>query len=113
MPRGRSPPPAQWRTADDIEVRHRRREQERIDPVEHAAVARDERARLLRAGRALEHRLGEVAGLRRRRRATRPKHEAGEPRPPEGAERARAPTIAAATRPPTTPSTVFDGEMWA
>ena len=42
-----------------------RREQERVDAVEDAAVARDERARVLGAGRPLEHRLGDVAGLRR------------------------------------------------
>ena len=70
-PRGRAR--ASVEDADDIEVRDGRREQERVDPVEHAAVAGDERARLLRAGRALEHRLGEVAGLRRRARRRRPK----------------------------------------
>ena len=40
-----------------------RGEQERVDPVEDAAVARDQRPRVLGAGGALEHRLGEVAGL--------------------------------------------------
>src|SRR5689334_25422702 len=63
-PRTAPPPLADDR--DDIEERDRRREQERIDPVEHAAVARDQAARFLRAGRALEHRLGEVTGLGRR-----------------------------------------------
>ena len=44
-------------------VHRGRREQERVDAIEEAAVTGDERARVLRAGRALEHRLGEVAGL--------------------------------------------------
>ena len=42
-----------------------RREQERVDPIEDAAVARNQVARALRAGGPLEHRLGQVAALRR------------------------------------------------
>ena len=57
---------------DDIQRHDGCGEQERIDSVEHPAVARDQRARVLGAGGALEHRLGQVAGLRREgRRAAR------------------------------------------
>ena len=50
---------------DDIQRDDGAREQERVDPVEDPAVARDQRPRVLRAGGPLEHRLGEVAGLGR------------------------------------------------
>ena len=66
---------------------------------------------VLGAGGALEHRLGEVAGLRgERRRAAR-----GRAR---GAAAGRGPRAAAptttvvATMPPIRPAYVFDGEMW-
>src|SRR3954454_5509427 len=49
---------------DDIQGDGGRREEERIDPVEDAAVTRDQRPRILRARGALEHRLREVTGLR-------------------------------------------------
>ena len=43
-------------------------EEERVDAVEDAAVARDQRAGVLGPGRPLEHGFGEVAGLRGERR---------------------------------------------
>ena len=49
---------------DDIQRDDRGGEQERIDAIEHPAVARDQRAGVLGAGRPLEDGLGEVAGLR-------------------------------------------------
>src|SRR6185437_15276747 len=74
---------------DDIEEGDRRREQEGIDPIEEAAVARDEPARLLRARRSLQHRLGQVAGLRRARDENA-EDRAGEHGPPERGEKDRA-----------------------
>src|SRR5437773_11882443 len=47
----------------DIRVHHRRCEEQRIDAVEDAPVAGEERARVLGAGGPLEHRFGKVAGL--------------------------------------------------
>jgi hypothetical protein len=103
-PRPRSP--LVRKEGDDIERHDRRREQERIDAVEHAAVARDQRPRVLAPGGALDDRLGEVAGLRRERRqrpeddrvdrvlAERPEHQ----RDDEGRRET----------PPTTPSIVLD-----
>ena len=52
---------------EQVEVDDGRGEEDRVDPVEHAAVAGDERARVLGAGRPLEQRLGQVAGLARDR----------------------------------------------
>ena len=43
--------------------RDRRREDERVHAVQDATVAGDQRPRVLRAGGALEHRLGQIAGL--------------------------------------------------
>src|SRR5690349_18962712 len=88
MPRGRS---VAWlaEDGDDIEVRDRRREQERVDAVEEAAVTRDQAPGFLGAGGALQHGLDEVAGLGRRaddQAEDRP----GECRPPEGDEQHRS-----------------------
>ena len=47
-------------------------EQERVDPVQDPAVTGDQGPGVLGAGRALEHRLGEVAGLGRERRRAAP-----------------------------------------
>jgi hypothetical protein len=43
--------------------RHRDHEVQRVEPVEHAAVARDQMARVLDPGFALKQRLGEIADL--------------------------------------------------
>ena len=88
---------------EDIQGHDRRGEQERVDAVEHPAVARDERARVLRAGRPLEHRLGEVAGLGGERRE-RPEEQRVERRSGRGPTAALATTTVAATMPPTSPA---------
>ena len=96
----RSPaPPGSADEGDDIQRHDRGGEHERIDPVEHAAVARDQRPGILGAGGPLDDRLGEVAGLRgeRGQRAEDERVRAGSGRGPTGA----APTtIVAATTPP-------------
>src|SRR6478736_4573399 len=64
-PSGR-PPASGAGSADDgedIQRDDRGGEQERVDPVEDPAVARDDRPGVLRAGGALQHGFGEVAGL--------------------------------------------------
>ena len=98
-PRDRQP------CATTIQVtRTGRREEDRVDPVEDPAVARDERARVLRAGGALEERFGEVAGLGRRTRGAgrgRAASSGFDCRPARG--RPRRPRVAT-TRPPSTPS---------
>ena len=52
---------------DDAEVRRRGGEEQRVEPVEHAAVAAEQGARVLHARVALEHRLEQVAERRRDR----------------------------------------------
>ena len=47
--------------ANRNQVRHRRREQERIDDIEHAAEAGDRLRRVLRLQVALDQRFGQVA----------------------------------------------------
>src|SRR3954452_6822041 len=54
---------ASAKEGDDIERHDGGCEHERIDAVEHPAVAGDERARILRTCRALDDRLCEIAGL--------------------------------------------------
>ena len=90
-PRGRR---ASAERGEDIQSQDGRREQERVDPVEDAAVAGDQRARVLRAGGPLEHRLGEVAGLgrerdERTRGAARRRGCLAEPDEDDGADRGR------------------------
>jgi hypothetical protein len=97
-------------TRDDIQRDDRRGEQERVDAVEDAAVARDQRPRVLRAGGALEHRLGEVAGLRGER-DERPEHERRTGGLAEPGEQQRD-DDRRRDDPPTSPAYVFDGEMW-
>ena len=82
----------QRRTATTYKFDDRRGEEERIDPVEDAAVARDERPGVLRAGGALEHRFGEVAGLRGERES------AARGRRPRAPGSGRAPTAASPRR---------------
>src|SRR5688500_4175366 len=88
-PTGGRAPAGSAEDADDIEEPDRPREQERIDPIQQPAVARDEPARFLRAGSALEHRLREIAGLRRERQR-QPEHQARERRPAERRKEQRA-----------------------
>ena len=104
-------PAASAEEGKDIQRDDRRREHERIDPVEHPAVARDERPRILGPGRPLDDRFGEVAGLGRQARsaARGPAHGAGSGRDPRAGARPRP---SSAITPPTRPSIVFDGEMW-
>ena len=72
-------------------------------------MTRDQGARVLGAGRPLEHRLGEVAGLGREGHSGPTMQR----RPPAGRARRGQPlTTVAATIPPIRPAYVFDGEMW-
>src|SRR4051794_19436395 len=59
-----APGPRSGKKGHHVQGHDRCREEERIDPVEHAAVARDEGTGILRAGRPLQDRFGQVARLR-------------------------------------------------
>ncbi len=92
------------------DVVDRRREQQRVDPIEDAAVAGNQRRAVFDAGAALQHRLEQIAGDAERddargrgRRATR----TGMP----GTHHAPATTNSAVpnTKPPIAPSIVFFG----
>ena len=63
-PFGLADRPARLRGSDVSEdnVVHRRREEQRVDPIQDAAVARNQRRAVLHAGAALQHRLEEIAG---------------------------------------------------
>ena len=94
------------------EVRRRRGgEEQRVDPVEHAAVAAEQRARVLHAHVALEHRLEEVAD----RRGDREHHaEDDRLRRSSGSPACRARRRRRRSSPPcrtTNPSHVLPGEV--
>ena len=61
-------PPGSAKEGKDIQRDDRCGEDERVDPVEHPAMARDQRPRILGIGGPLDDRLGQVAGLRGERR---------------------------------------------
>ena len=91
-------------------VIHRRREQQRVDAIEDAAVTGNERRAVLHAGAALQHRLEQIAGdaerRRRRRRAARAARTGT-----AGSHHAPTTTSSSVpkTNPPTAPSIVFFG----
>ena len=110
--RGRTTEAASARAASrsSAAVHRRRGEQERVHAVEEAAVARNERARVLGARGALEHRFG-----RGRRLSEDRDHEAESARRRSAsgpAANSRSPTTTAAMAPPITPLQVLLGEMW-
>ena len=75
-------------------------------------MARDQVPRVLRAGGALEHRLGEVARLGGQARAAARGRGRRAAAWPSAAQHQRGHDRRRATRPPTRPSIDFDGEMW-
>ena len=94
-----------------VERHHGRGEQERVDPVEHAAVARDQRARVLGAGGALDHGSARSPACAASA-ASGPRTRACAGACPTPHSRSATATVEATT-PPTRPAYVFEGEMWA
>ena len=99
-------------TYRDDDIVDRRGEEQRVDAIEDAAVAGNQRRAVLHAGAALQHRLEQVAGDAERDDAAPSSRAGSRPRPASAAT--TTPAIAARqptpnTKPPIAPSIVFFG----